>query len=215
MSNADTGEHPAAHPEHPTVLAAVVLARLVLTRQLSAHEVVEAHLGSVQSLNGALNAVVRVDAEEALRVARRIDDAVSHGRPVGPLAGVPFVVKDNIDVHGHETASGSRAHHGVVAMADAPVVRHLREAGAILLGRANRASWPLRLDAAPSHGPTRNPVDRRRSPGGSSGGARPRSRPGSSPSQWAPTRAGRSANRPRSAGCSAWLPPTASSPWTA
>ena len=111
MSNADTGpERPAARPEHLTALAAVDLARLVSTRQLRAQEVVEAHLTCVQSLNGALNALVRVDADEALRAAGRLDDAVRHGRPVGPLAGVPFVVKDNIDVHGQETASGSRAH---------------------------------------------------------------------------------------------------------
>ena len=95
-----------------------------------------------------------------------------HGRPVGPLAGVPFVVKDNIDVHGQETASGSRATSGVVAMADAPVVRHLREAGAILLGRANMDELAMGASTqTSSHGPTRNPVDRRRSPGGSSGGS--------------------------------------------
>ena len=126
----------------------------------------------MHALNGALNALVRVDAAEALRAAGRLDEAVRHGRPVGPLAGVPFVVKDNIDVHGQETASGSRAHHGVVAMADAPVVRHLREAGAILLGRANMDELAMGASTqTSSHGPTRNPVDRRRSPGGSSGGS--------------------------------------------
>ena len=173
MSYADTGPgHLPAHREHPTALAAVELAHLVSTRQLSAHEVVEAHLDSVQSLNGALNALVRVDADEALRVAARLDDAVRHGRPVGLLAGVPFVVKDNIDVHGQETASGSRVHPGAVAMADAPVVRHLREAGAILLGRANMDELAMGASTqTSSHGPTRNPVDRRRSPGGSSGGS--------------------------------------------
>ena len=173
MSYADTGpERPTARPEHPTALAAVELARLVTTQQLRAQEVVEAHLTRVQSLNGALNALVRVDADEALRLAARLDEAVRHGRPVGPLAGVPFVVKDNIDVHGQETASGSRANQGVVAMADAPVVRHLREAGAILLGRANMDELAMGASTqTSSHGPTRNPVDRRRSPGGSSGGS--------------------------------------------
>ena len=173
MSYADTGPgRPPAHREPPTALAAVELARLVSTRQLSALEVVEAHLACVQSLNGALNALVRVDADEALRVAARIDEAVRHGRPVGPLAGVPFVVKDNIDVHGEKTASGSRANEGVVAMADAPVVRNLREAGAVLLGRANMDELAMGASTqTSSHGPTRNPVDRRRSPGGSSGGS--------------------------------------------
>ena len=111
MSNADTGrERPAARPEHLTALAAVDLARLGSTRQLRAQEVVEAHLTCVQSLNGALNALVRVDADVGAprgRSARRCRAPRSPGRPAGR---VPFVVKDNIDVHGQETASGSRAH---------------------------------------------------------------------------------------------------------
>jgi aspartyl-tRNA(Asn)/glutamyl-tRNA(Gln) amidotransferase subunit A len=169
MSHADTG--PGRH-EQPAALAAVELAHLVSTQQLAAREVVEAHLSCVHSLNGALNALVRVEGDDALREAARLDDAVRHGRRVGPLAGVPFVVKDNVDVHGQETASGSRAHQGVVAMADAPVVRHLREAGAILLGRANMDELAMGASTqTSSHGPTRNPVDRRRSPGGSSGGS--------------------------------------------
>jgi aspartyl-tRNA(Asn)/glutamyl-tRNA(Gln) amidotransferase subunit A len=169
MSYADTG---AAHRARPTALAAVEIARLVAARQLGAHEVVQAHLDCVQSLNGALNALVRIDEEEALRTAARLDEAVRHGRPVGPLAGVPFVVKDNVDVHGQETASGSRAHPGLVASADAPVVRRLREAGAILVGRANMDELAMGASTqTSSHGPTRNPVDRRRSPGGSSGGS--------------------------------------------
>ena len=173
MSNADTGsERPPAHPGLPTSLPAVELARLVSTGELSAVDVVDAHLRSVHALDGALNALVRVDADEALRAAARADERVRHRRPVGPLAGVPFVVKDNIDVHGQETASGSRAHPGVVAMADAPVVRHLREAGAILIGRANMDELAMGASTqTSSHGPTRNPVDRRRSPGGSSGGS--------------------------------------------
>lgn len=173
MSYADTGpeRHP-AHAELPTSLPAVELAQLVSTGQLSAVDVVDAHLTSVHALNGALNALVRVDADEALRAAARVDERVRHRRPVGPLAGVPFVVKDNIDVHGQETASGSRAFPGVAAMADAPVVRRLREAGAILLGRANMDELAMGASTqTSSHGPTRNPVDRRRSPGGSSGGS--------------------------------------------
>ncbi len=81
------------------------------------------------------------------------------------------MVKDNIDVHGQVTACGSRAHEGVVALADAPVVRRLRRAGAILVGRANMDELAMGASTQTSaNGPTRNPVDVRRSPGGSSGG---------------------------------------------
>ncbi len=81
------------------------------------------------------------------------------------------MVKDNIDVRGQVTASGSRAHDGVPASGDAPVVRRLREAGAILLGRANMDELAMGASTQTSaNGPTRNPVDVRRSPGGSSGG---------------------------------------------
>ncbi len=81
------------------------------------------------------------------------------------------MVKDNIDVNGQVTACGSRAHGGVAALADAPVVRRLRSAGAILVGRANMDELAMGASTQTSaNGPTRNPVDVRRSPGGSSGG---------------------------------------------
>ena len=121
---------------------------------------------------GAVNALVHVDAERRTRPRRPVSTSdLRRGQPVGPLAGVPFVVKDNIDVHGQVTACGSRAHQGVVATADAPVVRRLRRAGAILLGRANMDELAMGASTQTSaNGPTRNPVDVRRSPGGSSGG---------------------------------------------
>ena len=130
------------------------------------------------------------------------------GETVGPLAGVPFVVKDNIDVHGQVTASGSRAHPGVVALADAPVVRRLRRQERSWSDGRTWTSWqwvprprppPTVLLAtrwtavaaragAPVVVPPRSPRDSRRS-------------------RWGPTPAGRSANRPRSAGSSGWRPP--------
>ena len=154
-----------------TRLAAEELAGLVGSRELSAEEVTLAHLRGIAELNPDLNALVHVDADDALAAAVRLDDDLRRGGRPGPLAGVPFVVKDNIDVRGQVTASGSRAHDGVTAGADAPVVRRLREAGAILLGRANMDELAMGASTQTSaNGPTRNPVDVRRSPGGSSGG---------------------------------------------
>ena len=154
-----------------TQLAVGPLSRLVLSGDHSAGEVVAAHLRVIAELNPDLNALVHVDVDRALAAAVRLDSDLRGGRLPGPLTGVPFVVKDNIDVHGQVTASGSRAHQGVVAPADAPVVRRLRRAGAILLGRANMDELAMGASTQTSaNGPTLNPVDLRRSPGGSSGG---------------------------------------------
>ncbi len=125
----------------------------------------------VEALDGALRSLVLVDAEGALRHARALDAEAADGTPPRPLAGLVFVVKDNIDVAGQVTACGSRAHTGVPAVYDAPVVVRLRAAGAVLLGRANMDELAMGASTATSvHGATRNPFDHRRSPGGSSGG---------------------------------------------
>ena len=169
MSEADPR---AAAPGGLTELSAVVLARLVRSGEVSAVEVVEEHLGRVARLDHDLNAVVHLDADHAWAQAHAVDEAVRRREHGGTLVGVPFVVKDNVDVHGQVTACGSRAHGGAVALTDAPVVRRLREQGAVLLGRTNMDELAMGASTQTSaHGPTRNPVDRRRSPGGSSGGS--------------------------------------------
>src|SRR4051794_26991245 len=147
------------HDRQILELAVGELVRLVLSRDLSAAEVAGAHLRQIADLNPELNALVRVDAHRALAEATRIDRDLQRGQDRGPLAGVPFVVKDNIDVNGHVTACGSRAHQGLAAAADAPVVRRLRGAGAILLGRANMDELAMGASTQTSaNGPTRNPV---------------------------------------------------------
>ncbi len=158
--------------ERLTALGAITLARMVRSGDVSATEVVATHLLRVGELNEGLNALVLLDAEQALESAAQLDTQLRRDpSAAGLLAGVPFVVKDNIDVHGQATTCGSRAHEGVPARADAPVVRRLREQGAILLGRANMDELAMGASTQTSaFGPTRNPVDRRRSPGGSSGG---------------------------------------------
>jgi len=159
------------HRREITQLGVGELTRLVLSRELSAEEVAVAHLKLIAEVNPGVNALVHVDSEHALTQAARLDRDLRRGQTPGPLAGVPFVVKDNIDVHGQVTACGSLAHQGVVATADAPVVRLLRRAGALLVGRANMDELAMGASTQTSaNGPTRNPVDVRRSPGGSSGG---------------------------------------------
>ena len=153
-------------------LGAVELAGAVARGEVSAVEATLAHLHRIAQLDGTLNALVRVDAGAALRAARAVDRRRARGVQLGPLAGVPFVVKDNIDVRRQATTCGSRAAEDVVALHDAPAVVRLRAAGAVLLGRANMDEFAMGASTRTSvFGATRNPWDPARSPGGSSGGS--------------------------------------------
>ena len=144
------------------------LARLVRERALSATEVVEAHLRRIEAVNGTINAVVALDGDRALAAAREIDA----GRgPDGPLRGVPFTVKDNLEAAGLAMAIGDPARADVVPGSDATVVRRMRDAGAILLGKTNCPPYGGGIETDnPVYGRTSNPYDPARTPGGSSGG---------------------------------------------
>ena len=147
------------------------IARSVANRETSAREVVESHLARIASINPVLNAIVTVMAEEALTAADGADRAIARGAPLGPLHGVPFTAKNNIDVAGTPTTWGVPALAQAIPEADAPVVKRLKVAGAILIGRTNLPDMALRVDTDSSlHGRTVNPWNPDRTPGGSSGG---------------------------------------------
>ncbi len=153
-------------------LGVAPLARLVSRGDVSAEEALLAYLHRIAETEPEVHAFVRVDAERALDDARELDVALLRGERLGPLAGVPFVVKDNIDVQRQTTTCGSAAAGDVVALHDAPVVARLRAAGAVLVGRANMDELAMGASTRTSaYGPTSNPWDLRRSPGGSSGGS--------------------------------------------
>ncbi|SDR80088.1 aspartyl-tRNA(Asn)/glutamyl-tRNA(Gln) amidotransferase subunit A [Nocardioides scoriae] len=155
-----------------TDLPAREIAALVRLGRVSAREVVAAHLARIAEVDPRLHAVVHLEPHRALAQAIRLDARVRRGLPGGALAGVPVLVKDNIDVAGQTTRAGSEGHDGGLARLDAPVVSRLRAAGAIVLGRTNMDELAMGASTQTSaHGPTRNPVDARRSPGGSSGGS--------------------------------------------
>ena len=138
----------------------------------SAFEVVSAALAHIAQVDPDVRALVHVDSAHALDRAHKLDLRRSRGGRPGPLAGVPFVVKDNMDVRGQTTANGSHAHDGVVAIRNARVVTRVLDAGGILLGRANMDELAMGASTRSSaFGPTRNPLDLTRSPGGSSGGS--------------------------------------------
>ena len=147
------------------------LAALIARREVSATEVVTAHLARIAQVNPQLNAVVRVLADEALAAAATADRAQGAGQPLGPLHGVPFTVKENIDVAGTPTTQAMKPLAAAVVTEDAPIVARMRAAGAIVIGRTNLPDMGLRIHTDSSlHGLTRNPWHAGRTAGGSSGG---------------------------------------------
>ena len=132
---------------------------------------VEAHLSRIAAVNPKLNAVVKVLAEEARKGADEADRKVASKEALGRLHGVPFTIKENIDLAGAATTWGLPAFAQAVAPLDAPVVERMREAGAIPIGRTNLPDMALRVHTHSSlHGVTRNPWNPARTAGGSSGG---------------------------------------------
>jgi amidase len=152
-------------------MSAVELGRRIGEREVSSAEVVEAHLARIVAVNPSLNAVTVVLADQARAAAQAADRALAAGRCAGPLHGVPFTVKENIDVAGSATTMGVRPLADAIASVDAPVVERLRAAGAIPIARTNLPDLGLRVHTASSlRGLTRNPWHRDRTAGGSSGG---------------------------------------------
>jgi amidase len=151
---------------------AVDIVHGVRTRVISAREATESCLERLTAVNPTLNAVVDVLQEEALVAADAADEAVSEGRHLGPLHGVPITVKINTDYAGRATTNGVVAFKGFIAEEDSATVSHLRHAGAVILGRTNVPAFSTRFFTDNAlHGRTLNPWDSRRTPGGSSGGA--------------------------------------------
>ncbi len=147
------------------------LAHLVATGATTSTEVVEAHLARIAEVNDHCNAVTRVLADEARASAAAVDAAVADGETLGPLAGVPCTVKENLDLAGTPTTQGLPVFAELVAPTDAPLVERIRAAGAIPIARTNLPELGLRITTDnPLHGLTRNPWHPDRTAGGSSGG---------------------------------------------
>ena len=138
--------------------------------EISARGVVEQALARIQERDRTLNAISRLLVDEAIAEAQDRDDELAAGGTVGPLHGVPLVIKEEIDVAGTVTTFGGEA-NSTPAAADAEVVRRLRAAGAVIVGKTTMpefGAFPFTESA--SRGVTRNPWDPSRTPGGSSGG---------------------------------------------
>jgi Asp-tRNA(Asn)/Glu-tRNA(Gln) amidotransferase A subunit family amidase len=154
-----------------TFLPAVVMAQKIREKKISPVELAAAHLAKIEKLNPRLNAFVHVDSERVLREARAAEAAVTGGRPLGPLHGVPISIKSSIEVEGLRCESGTRLRAGFVGRQDAPLVARLRNAGAIVLGMTNTPELLMAWETDNLlYGRTNSPWDLARTPGGSSGG---------------------------------------------
>jgi amidase len=153
-------------------LGAVDLAAGIRSRRFSCSEVMTSVVERIRALNPKLNAIVVDLTGEALGEAAAADRKLQTLAELGPLFGVPVTIKVNVDQEGQATTNGLPALANVIAPADAPLVRNLRHAGAIIVGRTNTPELSMRLTTVnPLHGRTRNPWHPDASPGGSSGGA--------------------------------------------
>ena len=152
-------------------MSATDQAAAIRSGQASSREVIEAHLRRIEAVNPAVNGVTVVLGEQALAAANAADHAVAGGGELRALHGVPFTVKENIDLAGTATTQGIKALAGAVPDHDAPHVARLRAAGAIPIGHTNCPDLGIRWHAdSELWGETINPWDRCRTPGGSSGG---------------------------------------------
>ena len=152
---------------------AAEIAAAVGSRQRGACEVIDAALGSIERGNKRLNAFSAVTAERARARAAAIDAAIDRGEPAGPLAGVPFAVKNLIDIVGLSTLAGSRINRDyAAALGGRNAVTRLEAAGAILVGALNMGEYAYDFTGENYHdGPSRIPHDPTRMTGGSSGGS--------------------------------------------
>lgn len=151
--------------------SALELASNIANKEVSSVEVVTAHLDRIAEVNPTINAVVRVLGESALESAAKADAATARGESLGAFHGVPFTIKENIDVAGQATTQGIPALAEAIPPQNAPVVDRMLASGAIPIGRTNLPDLGLRIHTDSTlYGRTKNPWNLDRTAGGSSGG---------------------------------------------
>ena len=151
---------------------AVELVRRIREKELSAREVMEAHLSQIERLNPQLNAIVTLHPDRALEGARAADERQARGEVLGPLHGLPIAHKDLVTTRGIRTTFGSRLFANYVPTEDDLIVERLNAAGTVTIGKTNTPEFGAGSQTYNEvFGETRNPYDTRKTCGGSSGGA--------------------------------------------
>lgn len=153
-------------------LTATELTHRIRAKDISAREVMEAHLAQIDRVNPKVNAIVTLLPEQAMNQARAADDALASGNEVGPLHGLPVAHKDLVNTKGIRTTFGSPIFQNFVPDQDALIVERLKQAGAITIGKTNTPEFGAGSQTYNEvFGETLNPYDNTKTCGGSSGGA--------------------------------------------
>jgi len=145
---------------------------LIKKKKATAYEIIQDIFNQIDKVDNLIKAFLVVEREEALKKAKEIDKKVKNGEKIPPLAGVAIAVKDIIATQGTETTCGSKILKGFIPPYDATVINRLKDAGAIIIGKTNMDEFAMGSSTENSaFGPTHNPWDLERVPGGSSGGS--------------------------------------------
>lgn len=155
-----------------TSLSLEEASRLIRTRRTSSLDLTNACLARIHTYEPLLNAFITISEEYARDCARMLDRELRHGRWRGPLHGIPIALKDNMDLAGYRTTAGSAVRrNSSPAAVDAEVVRRLKQAGAVILGKTNMVEFAAFGPSSDAYGAVHNPWSLDRTPGGSSSGA--------------------------------------------
>src|SRR5690606_2183307 len=153
-------------------LSAFGIKEKILKKELSATEVVKAHINRIEEIDKDINAFISINKEGALKAAEKVDEKIRNGQEIGLLAGIPIGLKDNIVTKETITTCGSKMLENFRAPYDATVVEKINSQDGIIIGKTNMDEFAMGSSNETSYfGPTKNPVNTNLVPGGSSGGS--------------------------------------------